>query len=929
MQRILGILRARLGGAPVLPFAPLQLALLLGGTGLASACGGGQGATPGGGGSDGTITGLVVKGRVENATVTAYRLDSTMTRGAALAFGPSAQNGTFTLRIPPYNGPIEVVASGGTYLEEAVGVTVQVTRELSAVLPAFQSGGSATVTLSPISTIANSFAHGEATRGSSITDAVNNAWTHVNNHFGGLDWRIVTPTDLTPNEPVTVTMSDATKAGLVLAGMSQAARVLAEASGLSPGTSVTGATLGGAAGDDGRDGTFDGVGPGGALVQGSVGLTGQTFRRTLGQAILQFVQSSRNKTQLTGADALALASAIAANSDPYLFCPNQIASASCAGGPLELTPPVIAFVDPPSFVGSNTIDLRVTANQPVAGVSAVYAQTAAGSGPIAATLTDGVWTIAGIPLVEGPNLISVWGVDGAGGGTIANAATVTITCDTVAPTPYVQTSTAAYYDERAMTLADATVPAKYQFPPAAAKVAPIPQGAVYKSTARLSWATAPTASVLETTNPDNTPFVQLAVPIGTTQAPIAAAMYSISVGGNVYAGDLAPWLSPASTTTTAYYDLPLAGNLAPVLGTTPGPVILEIATTFVDAAGNSGTVGPISVPFTVIAPPLVIEEDTSFPSYADAKSTYPYKLANNTYAQLFDASGGSFYGGQVRLVRFIVRNPNSVPVGLRSASVGSWTATETWDGTRTRLTPRNPVTINNCVCFWSCSFTPLVLTMDGFTFSDCYQNVGNTCAPKPESQGTPPTPENVTGWFTHVAGDTAVHTACKPKRWYAGAQVVANSTVAAQGFVGPAPAAGEVTPAPAIGDFALVPAATGSTPGGIAVYLMRPLTAARTVPLGVWNQFTAGNRYEANKGYVFIPDSYTVTSSYVWWYNGSGTNGWVSEAAAHQEIGYVTGASESVNATVAFTTQGVHGSALVGETVAAYSATIDRSLTSH
>jgi hypothetical protein len=83
-----------------------------------------------------------------------------------------------------------------------------------------------------------------------------NAWTHVNAHFGDLDWRSILPTNLTPSEPVTVTMSDATHAGLILAGFSQLARTMAEASALSPGTSVTGATLAGAAGDDATDGTL-------------------------------------------------------------------------------------------------------------------------------------------------------------------------------------------------------------------------------------------------------------------------------------------------------------------------------------------------------------------------------------------------------------------------------------------------------------------------------------------------------------------------------------------------------------------------------------------------------------------------------------------------------------------------------------------------
>ena len=136
MQRVLH--RLPLAAAAVLAFG---------------ACGGGSGSAPSGGGQ-GTITGLVVKGPIQAATVTAYPLDGNMNRGASLANAPTMPDGTFTLSVPPYNGALEVVAFGGTYPEEAVGVPVQLTHELSIVVPGFQSGASVDVTISPISSIA-------------------------------------------------------------------------------------------------------------------------------------------------------------------------------------------------------------------------------------------------------------------------------------------------------------------------------------------------------------------------------------------------------------------------------------------------------------------------------------------------------------------------------------------------------------------------------------------------------------------------------------------------------------------------------------------------------------------------------------------------------------------------------------------------------
>src|SRR6266702_4080083 len=114
------------------------------------------------------------------------------------------------------------------------------------------------------------------------------------------------------------------------------------------------------------------------------------------------------------------------------------------------------------------------------------------------------------------------------------------------------------------------------------------------------------------------------------------------------------------------------------------------------------------------------------------------------------------------------------------------------------------------------------------------------------------------------------------------------------------------------------------TRGTLVVYDTRPVGTPRTIALGTWNKFTTANRYETNKGYVFIPDSYTVSSSYVWW-----SAGWVGEAAAYQEIGFLSAATESVSASLTLTTQGTSGSSLIGESASASTVAVSRSLTTH
>ncbi len=600
-------------------------------------------------------------------------------------------------------------------------------------------------------------------------------------------------------------------------------------------------------------------------------------------------------------------------------------------------PGITVTTAPPTYTNQGTVTFVVTAADGGAGVAAVYAQTP-GWPAVAGTYSAGAWTLSNVPLAEGQNIISVWGIDNASppNGGLGSATTLTVTKDAQAPSATVR-STPSYLDERTMTVGN-TVPAAYSWPAGMGKSSVVDGSAVFKAATRVAWSSKPTTAQLEGTNPDNLPFIQFAVATGPVDAPITAASYSIAVnGGSALTGDLLAWKSAASTGSTSLFDLPLTADLIPALATAAGSFSLSISATFTDAAGNSGSVGPASVTYHVIGPPMYVIEDVAYASYNDPRSTFPYKLASNTYATLFDPTSGAFYGGQVRLLRYIITNPAPFNVGIRfditQSPSGSWVSTETWDGTRTRLTTRSPVTYSNCVCAYPpCSFTPAALpSMDGFTFTDCYQAVGDTCAPTPESQSNPPSAGNITGWWTHVAGDTTTKLMCRPKLWYAGANAVAMSNVTAQAFNGPSPTAGEVMPATSVGSFSVIPAASGGAPGTLVVYVTRPVATPRTISLGTWNMFATANRYEANKGYVFIPDSYTVSSSYVWWFSSGlgGSSGWVGEVAAYQEIGFLSTATESVTASLTLTTQGVSGSSLIGEAASASTATVSRALTTH
>lgn len=888
------------------------------------ACGGGNPVHANGGGQ-GTITGLVVKGPVAAATVTAYPLDESMNRGTALSNAPTTPDGTFTLTVPPYNGALEVVAFGGTYPEEAVGVPVQLTHEFSVVVPGFQSGASLTVTVSPISSIARALAKAAMARGSSLTDAVNTAWTHVNTHFGGLDWRTIQPTSLTPSSPITVTMSDATKAGLILAGISQAARTMAETSGLSPGTSVTGGSLSGAGADDALDGTLDGNAGSTALLQGSVALTSYTFRRVLGQAIIKFVGTSYNKTQLVVADVLSLATALAADSDPYLFCANQTAAPNCAGGSLQLQPPSITFVTPPTFVNTTTVTLQAQATDALANVTSVYAQTVSGT-PITGTFAGGVWTLPGIPLVEGPNLIFVWGVDAAGTGSIANATQITVTRDTTAPAPYVNTTAAAYYDERTMTLASAAVPPVYQFPVAAATVAPILAGGVWKAATRLGWTTQPTPAILESANPDNVPFIQIALPVASGSSPTAAGTFSITIGAAVVTGDLMPWKSPSSTATIEYYDVPLSSNIAPTLATTTtAPITMAVSADFTDAAGNAGRTSITLPPFHVLGPPLFVAQDTAYSTYGDTASTFPYTLVGNTYATLWNTTGPFKYG-QVRLVRYILSNPTPSPVavsaGYAQDAGGSWRANEAWtpfDG--------GVVRASGTCAIWGGTPSGCGYSVDGVWLYDYWDqltggtNTGSCPVQTGSGCGTP-------GQHVHWRGSATQYNCVANTYWTAPtaspSATYSSSGVAVSLFQGPLQAGGEVVALAntSTGGMLLVPAASGSTPGTAVLYLTRPVGAPRTRALG-WNALSASNRYEA-----WLADFWLYETSHGYpMYRVAYCN--YDDYRAHVGGGWLTTAQDEVYGTLSLTTVGVNGTAVIGETMLQFSTALSGAVATH
>jgi hypothetical protein len=125
-----------------------------------SSCGGGGGTTVAGGITGTGIEGTGTAGPLNTATVTAYALVNGAA-GAQLAATTTDAQGHFSLSLGSYAGSVLLQMSGGSYVDEATGTAVNMTRPdlLTAVVPGLAAGGVASgIQVTPLTTIAQAAA---------------------------------------------------------------------------------------------------------------------------------------------------------------------------------------------------------------------------------------------------------------------------------------------------------------------------------------------------------------------------------------------------------------------------------------------------------------------------------------------------------------------------------------------------------------------------------------------------------------------------------------------------------------------------------------------------------------------------------------------------------------------------------------------------
>ena len=250
-------------------------------------CGGGGSASSDGGPTavtTGTLSGTATKGPVSGAEVKVFAI-SNGARGSQLGSATTDASGNFTMTMGAYTGPVMLQVRGGSYLDEATGVRMNMldADELTCVVPAVTvTAGSTTagVQVTPLTSMAQAWAEHMA---GGMTTA--NA-TMANSRIGaayvgpGADIVMMHPIDPTVAGSANGASIEAKNYGMMLAAMSQAAHDL--------GMTTSSSAMVTAMLDDASDGIMDGRMSGTAINMNGMGgmMGGGSMMSTLGTSQL-------------------------------------------------------------------------------------------------------------------------------------------------------------------------------------------------------------------------------------------------------------------------------------------------------------------------------------------------------------------------------------------------------------------------------------------------------------------------------------------------------------------------------------------------------------------------------------------------------------------------------------------------------------------
>jgi hypothetical protein len=324
------------------------------------------------------VEGLVLlPAPVSLATVKVYQLNEMGTKvGDPLGTGATDVMGAFKVPIGPGADTllVEVSGEGGKayYYEAAAGERVSIDPQvvLTATVTGVQPGTPRTgVPVTPLTTIASHLASARFAlkKHAAFPDAVQTSYLLIGRHFLAGDHFGDAPLDkLMPADPTVAKGSMVTaelRYGFALAGLSKLASIIAAKSNpvLNANTVNTVLFTGRLADDVGsHEALFDGVGSAGNLSLGSCTkpddpctLTSNTVRSDLGQAMIAFVNSTRNITGLSFNDVEPLVASVSQDANAELF-------PSSSSGSFDRDPPTIVWDAPAASVTVVRLGLKIS-----------------------------------------------------------------------------------------------------------------------------------------------------------------------------------------------------------------------------------------------------------------------------------------------------------------------------------------------------------------------------------------------------------------------------------------------------------------------------------------------------------------------------------------------------------------------------------------
>jgi hypothetical protein len=267
---------------------------------LAAGCGGGGTSSDVvGSGGTGSISGVVTKGPLSNATITGYGISGGQ-MGAQIGTTTTDASGKFSMPIGSYAGSVMMQVSGGTYKDEATGSSMGMASGdvMTAVMPSVVSGANSNgIQVTPVTTMAQA-------RAQSMTGGMTDANIAAANTAMGSYFMVSDILHVQPMNPLTTgsgmgANQDARNYGMTLAAMSQYAQTL----NMTVSSAMVTAMM-----NDASDGMMDGKKGGSQISMSMGGMMGSSMMAPsagtsgMSSSMTSFVNSSANRSGLTVTD---------------------------------------------------------------------------------------------------------------------------------------------------------------------------------------------------------------------------------------------------------------------------------------------------------------------------------------------------------------------------------------------------------------------------------------------------------------------------------------------------------------------------------------------------------------------------------------------------------------------------------------------------